>query len=95
MNERARFLRQGRIVEHFKRDFLSEYDKLNTLKYLYEVVGIAKHTETGEDMVIYRSLYRDEKGNFGLYVRPIDIFLSEVDRKKYPQSRRKYRFEFH
>ncbi len=56
---------------------------------LYYVEGIAEHTETGEPLVVYRALY----GNRKLYVRPLAMFLSPVDREKYPLAKQEFRFE--
>lgn len=56
---------------------------------LYYVHSIAEHTETGKQMVCYQAMYPPYKH----YVRDYDEFMSEVDRRKYPDTKQKYRFE--
>ena len=55
----------------------------------YIVEDVAIHSETGEEYVAYRQLY----GNGLLYIRPKDMFLSKVDKQKYPMVKQEYRFE--
>jgi len=69
---------KGFIFRHFKGD-------------LYLLVDFAKHTETGEQMVIYKALYDD----CGLYVRPYNMFIEEVPVGKENPTGQKYRFEPH
>ncbi len=56
----------------------------------YEVIAIALHSETLEKYVVYRQLY----GEYETYIRPYDMFISEVDRDKYPEVTQKYRFQY-
>ena len=79
-----RTFKAGDIVQHFKRETVDP----QTTTYLYKIIGIATHSETRESMMVYQAIYGDQ----GLYVRPLEMFMSEVDHKKYPNIRQKYRF---
>ena len=68
-----REIKPGKKYRHFKGT-------------IHEVIAIAKHTETLEDLVIYT---HDDQ----IWARPYDMFIGEVDHEKYPNVKQKYRFE--
>lgn len=53
---------------------------------LHKVIAVAKHSETQELLVIYTH-------GDSIWARPLDLFLSKVDKEKYPDIKQEYRFE--
>ena len=86
-----RDLREGDVVKHFKRETLSPEElRYNPTMYMYKIISMnVKHTETGEALVVYQALYGDGQ----VYVRPKEMFLSKVDKEKYPDIKQEYRLE--
>lgn len=80
-----RELRIGDIVQHFKR----EQVPADTSEYLYKIIAFARHTETEEMLVVYQALYAP----FEVFAGPWDMFMSRVDKRKYPNIKQEYRFE--
>lgn len=69
-------VQRGDYVRHFKGKW-------------YKVIDLAEHTETGEQLVVYKSLYSDNK----TWARPVEMFNGKVDTDKYPEASQIHRFE--
>ncbi|WP_051623555.1 DUF1653 domain-containing protein [Clostridium hydrogeniformans] len=70
-----RNIKENEYYKHFKGNWYYVYEK-------------ATHSETGEELVVYRPMY----GHSKLFVRPLEMFLEVVDKDKYPNSIYEYRF---
>ena len=70
--------------------FKGYHTELNKLINIYKIGDLYYHDNEFEDsLVLYKALYDDK----GIYARPIEMFLSKVDKDKYPDVEQKYRFE--
>lgn len=56
---------------------------------IYQIITLARHSESGVKMVVYQQLYAP----FEVYVRPLEMFMSKIDTRKYPNEKQMYRFE--
>lgn len=82
-----RDIKAGDIVRHFKYNYLNIVNQSKN-KYTYKVLGFAIHSESKEKMVVYEALYAP----FEVYVRPYDMFMSEIDHEKYMNDDQVFRF---
>ena len=78
----SRQIQIGSVYRHFKG-------------FTAKIITDATHTETGESLVVYECNGKAVNSNHedGIYARPLEMFLSEVDHTKYPDVKQKYRFE--
>lgn len=84
------------LTRHFKKDVDYNFDrpipqkgekyKHFKLGKIVTVIGISRHTETEEISVVYEYMGH-------IWNRPLEMFMSEVDKEKYPNAEQKYRFE--
>lgn len=85
MNER---IKNQNIAEHFKKEMVGKRYR-HFKGGIYIVTDIAVHSETAGLMVIYKTF--DEPSL--VWARPLSMFLSEVDKNKYPDAKQEFRFE--
>ena len=68
------------VYKHFKGNY-------------YMIIAVGHHSETGEKLVIYYDMSHKNSNINDPCIRPLDMFMSEVDHEKYPEVTQKYRFE--
>lgn len=72
--------KQFEIYRHFKGNY-------------YKIIAVGHHSETEEKLVVYYDLSGENSTINDPCIRPLDMFMSEVDHEKYPDVKQKYRFE--
>ena len=81
---RTKMIRPNTVWKHFKGSTAV-------------ILTLAKHSETNESLVVYRCINGNGMSSSnhedGIYARPLEMFLSEVAKEKYPECKQKYRFE--
>lgn len=83
-------LKTGDVVSHFKREYVE--DASTNLKHVYKILCMdAIDTRTDEKVVVYQGLYPP----YAVFTRPLEEFLSEVDKSKYPDVKQAYRMELY
>lgn len=85
---------QGSLEDFIKSSVVLKayHTELNKIIDVYKNKDLYYHREVEEEsLVLYKALYDDK----GIYARPMEMFLSEVDKEKYPNATQKYRFELY
>ena len=72
--------KSGEVFRHFKGN-------------RYKILAVGHHSETKERMVVYYDISGQNSSIDDPCIRPLEMFMSEVDNKKYPDVKQKYRFE--
>lgn len=61
--------------------------------HIATIIAVATHTETNEELVVYECYDNNRHETTGVFARPKYMFLSEVDKEKYPNAKQEFRFE--
>ena len=77
-----RIVEKGQYYLHFKHE-----NDNNLIKHIYKIICIGFHSETKEKMVVYQNVATNK-----ICIRPYDMFISDVDKNKYPNIKQKERF---
>ena len=80
-----RELKKNSVYIHFKHELSPNEDKK---KFMYRILCTATHSETGETLIVYENVASKK-----CCARPYDMFMSKVDKEKYPNVAQEYRFE--
>lgn len=80
--------KMSRNIKDFKEEFKNKVVQ-HFKGGLYFILGFGLHTETNEEMVIYFKLSENDI----TYIRPLEMFMSKVDKEKHPEAKQEYRFE--
>ena len=90
---RRTFYNKSNVFSNGVKAFMSEVVKGGLYRHFkgmyYYVLDVASHSETGEKLVVYQKLYDSRD----LYVRPLEMFCSDVDKVKYPDVKQEKRFQ--
>ncbi len=74
---------------------MGKYRHYKGSEKIYEVIGVAKHSETLEDLIVYRALYESSDFGYGqIWARPKEMFFEKVPEGAINPNNQEYRFEY-